>query len=266
MESTHLTPGVMTALGSWAERTAELPGNFGGIAEALHGLCIHEFMIGMYGVDKMDKETVHLRRASDLLDTILARDPRPLGVAREPAERLATNCRGFTVLATAFLRAHGVPARARCGFGAYFGPGFFVDHWVVEYYEDGRWKRGDAQIDALQRETFHIDLDLSDLPPGAFLTGGEAWELFRRGEADPNRFGLQSADEAGDWWIAGNLVRDIAAMDDVEALPWDCWEPMPEPEESFDYALFDRMAAGQVPVNVPPTVWNAVRKREEPFA
>jgi hypothetical protein len=43
----------------------------------LHGLCIHEFLIAMYGVDKVDKETVHLRRASDLFDTIISRDPGP---------------------------------------------------------------------------------------------------------------------------------------------------------------------------------------------
>jgi hypothetical protein len=72
----------------------------------------------MYGVDKVDKETVHLRRASDLFDTIISRDPRPLDMAREPGDRLATNCRGFTVLATAMLRAHGVRERARCRSGA----------------------------------------------------------------------------------------------------------------------------------------------------
>src|ERR1700710_1581726 len=112
MDSKYLTPGVMTELGKSAERVARLPGDFGGVASALHGLCIHEFLTGMYGVDKVDNETVHIRRADELLETIVVRDPRPLDVAREPADRLATNCRGFTVLATAMLRAHGVPARA----------------------------------------------------------------------------------------------------------------------------------------------------------
>src|ERR1700753_3939996 len=142
MDSKYLTPGVMTS----AESASGAPGDFREIAGVLHGLCIHEFLIGMYGVDKVDTETVHLRRASDLLDVVFSRDPRPLDVAREPADRLATNCRGFTVLAVAMLRANGVPARARCGFGAYFKDGFFEDHWVVEYFDEGRWKRGDAQI------------------------------------------------------------------------------------------------------------------------
>ena len=260
MESKYSVPGVMTDPGEAAERVARLPGDFGGIAEVLHGLCIHEFMGDMYGVDKMDRETVHLRRASDLLDAVVSRDPRPLDEAREPADRLATNCRGFTVLAVTILRAHGVPARARCGFGGYFTPGFFEDHWVVEYYEDGRWKRGDAQLDAVVLAEFKIDFDPADLPDGQFLTGGEAWELFRRGGADPNTFGLGDTG-AGDWWIAGNLVRDVAAMDNVEALPWDCWDPMPKPSESFDYQLFDHLDT----TKVPDTVYNAVRDRVEPF-
>ncbi|MFI6076048.1 transglutaminase-like domain-containing protein [Actinoplanes sp. NPDC051343] len=256
MESKYLTPGVMTGLGKSAGRVAALPGDFGGIAGVLHGLCIHEFLTGMYGVDKVDTSTVHLRRAEDLLDTI----GEPLDVAREPGDRMATNCRGFTVLAVAMLRAHGVPARARCGFGGYFNPGFWVDHWVVEYYEDGRWKRGDAQLDGVLLAEFKIDFDPDDLPDGQFLTGGEAWELFRRGGADPDTFGLGDTG-AGDWWIAGNLVRDVAAMDNVEALPWDCWDPMPKPSESFDYQLFDHLDT----TKVPDTVYNAVRDRVEPF-
>jgi hypothetical protein len=266
MDTRYLTPGVMTELGKSAESVAGLPGDFGGIAEVVQGLCIHEFLGEMYGVDKMDRETVHLRRASDLLDTVVSRDPRPLGVAREPGERVATNCRGYTVLAVAMLRGHGVPARARCGFGAYFTPGFFEDHWVVEYYDDGRWKRGDAQIDDVVRKNFGIDFDPADLPPGKFLTGGEAWELCRSGRADPDKFGLSNIPEAGDWWIAGNLVRDVAALDNAEALPWDCWDPMPKPHEPFDAELFDRMAAGKVPVSVPSSVFSAVRQRMEPFA
>jgi hypothetical protein len=257
MDSKYLAPGVMTKLG---KPVPNLPGDFAGIASVLHGLCIHEFLIGMYGVDKVDTSTVHIRRAEDLLDTIVARDPRPLDVAREPADRMATNCRGFTVLAVAMLRAQGVPARARCGFGGYFTPGFWEDHWVVEYFEDGRWKRGDAQIDDVLRPEFKIDFDVTDLPPGKFLTGGEAWELFRRGSADPSTFGL-SSHQAGDWWIAGNLVRDLAAMDNVESLPWDCWDPMPKPDSPFEPSLFDHLET----TTVPDTVYNAVRDRVEPF-
>jgi hypothetical protein len=266
MDNRYLTPGVMTGLGKAAESAARLPGDFPGIASALHGLCIHEFLGEMYGVtfSDEDRETVHLRRASDVLDEVLARDPGPLEVARPPDSRVATNCRGFTVLTVSMLRAHGVPARARCGFGAYFTPGLFEDHWVVEYYSDGRWKRGDAQIDSVQATAFGVDFDLADLPPRQFLTGGEAWQMYRRGEASADRFGLSNIPAGGDWWIAGNLMRDVAALDNVETLPWDCWDPMPS-SSPVDVGLFDRMAAGAEPVRVPSSVYNAVRKQVEPL-
>ena len=267
MQNRYLTPAVMTDLGRHAESVARLPSTFAGIAEVLHGVCIHEFLGDMYGVtlSDADKQTVHLRRATDILDAIGARDARPLDVVREAEGRVATNCRGYTVLAVAMLRAHGVPARARCGFGAYFTPDFFEDHWVVEYFEDGRWKRGDAQIDDVQHPKFGIGFDLADLPEGQFLTGGEAWLLTRRGEADPKKFGLSGMGESGDWWIAGNLVRDVAALNNVETLPWDCWAPMPTPDDAVDVDLFDRMTAGQVPVTVPDQVFNAVRQQVEPL-
>lgn len=256
-----------TDLGRHTAAVRDLPGDFAGIARVLQGLFIHEFLGEMYGVSLSDaqKQTVHLRPAAALLDEVLARDDRPLAVAREPAGRVATNCRGFSVLAVAMLRAHGGPARARCGFGTYFTDGWFEDHWVVEYRDGGRWKLGDAQIDEVQRPAFGITFDLGDLPPGAFLTGGEAWRSVRVRGADPERFGLSGIPAGGDWWIAGNLVRDVAAVDGVEALPWDCWAPMPEPGATMDVELFDRMAAGEVPVTVPDKVYNALHKRTEPF-
>ena len=85
-----------------------------------------------------------------MLDRLLAQDGQPLGVARPVDDRLVGVCRHFTVLLVAMLRAQGVPARARCGFGAYFTPGRFEDHWVCEYWHsaEGRWILVDAQIDA----------------------------------------------------------------------------------------------------------------------
>jgi transglutaminase superfamily protein len=261
-ETEWVEPGVMTDAGKYAGLVKQLPKDAAGVARVVQGLLIHEFWADAYGVTLTDedRDRVNLRRAEQVLDAIVSRDDRPLDVPRAPAERIASNCRGFSVLAVALFRAHGVPARARCGFGGYFTPGFWEDHWVVEYYEDDRWKRGDAQIDAVQRPHFTIDFDLADLPPGAFLTGGEAWERFRQGSADPATFGL-SSHASGDWWIAGNLVRDLAAMDNVEVLPWDCWDPMPKPDSAFDPSIFDHLDS----TKVPDTVYNAVRDRVESF-
>jgi hypothetical protein len=262
-------PGVMTSAGRYADRLAPLPRDVAGLAAVVQGLLIHEFLTEQYGVTLTDddKETVHRRPAERILAAVVERDDRPLEVAREPAARVASNCRGFTVLMVTMLRAAGIPARARCGFGTYFTDGWFEDHWVAEYWNarEERWVRADAQLDQRQVELFGIGFDPLDLPPGGFLTGGEAWQLVRAGRADPDRFGLSIIPEAGDWWIAGNLVRDVAALGGIETLPWDCWAPMPEPGAPVDAELFDRMAAGQEPVTVPDEVYSALHKRLEPL-
>ncbi len=275
-------PGVMTDPGRHAPALHGLPGDPAGVARVAQGLLIHEFWLDAYGVTMTpeQRETVHLRRVEQTLGEILRRDSRPLGVPREPAARVATNCRGFTVLAVTLLRAAGVPARARCGFGAYFTRGWFEDHWVVEWWDaaQDRWRLMDAQIDEVQRARLGIGFDLTDVPRDEFVVAGDAWARCRSGGGDPGRYGLSSIGESGLWWIAGNLMRDAAALDGVELLPWDDWGAMPSPAEEPDAELFDRLAeltrgpdpagvrrflAADERVRVPAKVRNALRDRTE---
>jgi hypothetical protein len=285
----YTQPAAMTSPGQYGPLLAALPGDVPALAATAQGLLIHEHIARAYGVTLSDEEraSVHVRPVEGLLDLITARDGRPLDVPRAPEARLPGNCRHFTVLMVAMLRAHGTPARARCGFGAYFTDGFFEDHWVCEYWHasEQRWILVDAQIDDIQRKLFSIDFDVTDVARDQFLVAGAAWADCRSGSADPNRFGLSLVGEAGDWWIAGNLMRDAAALGNLELLPWDCWGAMPGPDKPIDEAdraLFDRLAAltqqpdaclaelrrlcGEDPrLRIPETVRNAVRGREEPL-
>jgi hypothetical protein len=243
----------MTSPGKYAELFDGLPGDVAGLVRVVQGLMIHEFWTAAYGVTLTgaERETVHLRRVEDLLGAIVSRDDRPLDVGRAPGARIATNCRGFTVLAVTLLRAKGIPARSRCGFGAYFTDGWFEDHWVAEFWDGSRWRLADAQIDEVQRGKLSIDFDLIDVPHDRFVIAGDAWRQCRAGKADPDRFGLSFIPEAGDWWIAANLMRDAAALDDVELLPWDRWGAMPEPDHTIDVALFDELAAATAEPSMP---------------
>jgi hypothetical protein len=272
-------PGVMTDAGKYAGLTDGLPGDAAGVARVVQGLLIHEFWADAYGVTlpDADRDRVNLRRVEQVLEAVAVRDDRPLDRPRAPDQRIASNCRGFSVLAVALFRARGVPARARCGFGAYFKPGWFEDHWVAEYFDDGRWKLLDAQIDELQRAQLGIGFDLTDVPRDQFVIAGAGWTLTRAGQADPDRFGLTTLNEAGAWWIAANLMRDAAALDNVELLPWDLWGAMPEPEDTVDVELFDRLAAatagpdlaqvrrllGDERLRVPAEVFNVQHGRKE---
>jgi hypothetical protein len=285
----YTQPGAMTSAGRHTAALRALPGDPAALAAVAQGLLIHEFIVGQYGVTLSDDErvSVHTRPVADLLDQVLARDGRPLDVAREPAARLPANCRHFTVLLVTMLRAHGIPARARCGFGAYFFAGRYEDHWVGEYWDAAqqRWILVDAQIDELQRKLFQIDFDPTDVPRDEFVIAGDAWARFRSGAADPDAFGLSVINESGDWWIAANLMRDAAALGNTELLPWDGWGAMPGPGVPIGderCALFDRLAAlTQDPdrrfdellhltradrrLRVPSTVRNALRDRDEPI-
>jgi hypothetical protein len=283
-------PGVMTAPGRYAPRFEGLPEGIGGLAGVAQGLLVHEHLAEYYGVTlaEGERDTVHLRKVEDLIDAIVARDDRPLDIAREPTSRVPGNCRHFTVFTVAMLRAQGIPARARCGFGAYFRKDYFEDHWVCEYWnaDEGRWILADAQIDAGQRAVFPIDFaDVLDVPRDRFIIGGDAWLAYRAGTADPDRYGLSLLNEAGAWWIAANLMRDAAALGNIELLPWDLWGSMPEPEDVItdDLAeLFDDLAVlTQEPdarldelhllcekddrIRVPAAVRNAFRGVDEPI-
>lgn len=247
----------MTTLAPGDIRAASVPADPEGVAAALHGVLIHEFLGALYGVEiRNGGDAVNRHHAADIL--ALAGDA-PLVDARPPAERVPSNCRQFSVVATALLRAAGRPARARCGFSDYFTPGFLEDHWVVELWDlpDGRWRLLDAQVDDVQRRAFSIGVDVTDLSRDAFVVAGDAWLGYRSGRIDADRCGLTAIGEHGDWWIAGNLLRDVASLLGVEARPWDNWGAMREPGDPIpedDLALFDRLAAltvGGAPGGVP---------------
>ena len=166
-----------------------------------------------------------VRPAAALVAELLALDPAPLTDARPPQLRVVGTCRHFAVLAVALLRRAGLPARARCGFATYFEPGRGLDHWVVEHRTaehgaTGRWRRVDAEVAG-------TGVVADELGPEEFLTGGEAWAAYRRGALDASRFGVPGTRDAwGPAELKGNAIRDLAALNKVEVLPWDEWGRM----------------------------------------
>jgi hypothetical protein len=221
----YMRPIAMSDPGRHAALFDGLPGEPGALAKTVQGLLIHQHIAPAYGVtlSRDQQSQAHVRAAEKILDDIVTRDERPLSVFRVASERQVGVCRHFALLHVAMLRAHGIAARARCGFGAYFENGKYLDHWVTEYWDEGekRWVLFDAQIDDRQRELFRIGFDTANVPRDQFVVAGDAWSLCRSGKADPSAFGI--LDLYGLWFIAGNLVRDVAALNNREMLPWDIW-------------------------------------------
>lgn len=206
----------------------------------------------LYGIDlpEVQAAAIHLRDAAAVARLAMAVDPRPLGEPRPPEARVGGRCNAYTLLTVAVLRASGIPARSRCGFGTYFVPGWYEDHWVAEYWdpEADAWLMVDAQLDA----TWRAALGRPEEGPvrvsaAEFVTGGHAWQAWRRGELDGDRCGLSLIPEHGAFWIASNLRLDFAALNKVEMLPWDLWGLGWEPSQGQEptdemLATFDEIA------------------------
>jgi Transglutaminase-like superfamily len=191
-----------------------------GLCRAAQGLVVDINVV--HGLPEGRYDEREIRPADELLRRVLARNPTALDEPRANEDRVGGTCRHFSVLSVAFLRAHGIAARARCGFASYFSPGRFVDHWIAEYDNGDRWVRVDTEILGLP-----IVADAADLRVGEFLTGGEAWLACRDGDADPQHFGVNGVDYAwGIGEVRGNAIRDLAALNKLEMLPWDEWSRM----------------------------------------
>ena len=283
--------GSMTALGSHATEYKKLPKDLGSMCEVVQGVLIHrDIAPWLYNITLTEeqREDGHIRPIEQMLARIHDLDSRPVTVARDVGHRLPSVCRHFSLMLCSMLRDNGIPARPRCGFGAYFTPGKFEDHWVCEYWNAGekRWILVDAQLDAIQRKALNINFNPLDVPRDRFIIAGDAWQMCRMRGADPAAFGLTHVGLSGLWFIAGNVVRDLASLNKMEMLPWDVWGLMEMTDAGITdekKALLDRVAAltlkgddafgdlrevyeSDSRLQVPPVVFNALRNAPEKIA
>src|SRR5688572_4180885 len=282
-EAAHMTSG-----GSHGGYLDAAPSTIRELAETVQQLFLYDVVAkDFYGFDvpKQRADEIHLRSTESLLDRISELDGAPLVHPRSFDKRTIGRCHHFALMTVAVLRAHGISARARCGFGAYFNPPQFEDHWVCEYWHAGerRWVLADTQLDAVWIEKLQIKHDVLDVPRDRFLIAADAWKLCRTGKLDPVRFGISFVQLHGLWFVAGSLVRDLASLNKMEMLPWDSWGAQPEPDAKLDDSqlrFFDEIAAitGDLDksfdaarksyseddrLRVPQSVFNGLRQRME---
>jgi hypothetical protein len=286
----HSLPGPMTAGEGSDETLAALPDEMGTLVRIVQGLVLHEFTAEtMHGVAIAPERRFesHIRTVPRMLQRLRELDDRPLWQARPPSWRLVGVCHHFALLLLAILRAKRIPARARWGFGTWFNPPFFEDHVVCEVWrrDESRWILVDAQLDQAWRRQPAVDFDPLDVPRDRFIIAADAWVRCREGRMDPGRFGIFQGNQRGMWFIASNLLKDVAALTKHETLPWDVFGAMPAPTATLDpeaLAFFDslalltaspdeslpelrRLAQLDERVRVPPVVFNALLQRTEPL-
>lgn len=276
-------PGDITSLNKYKEFTECLPADPGAIYQAAQGLLIHDRWVGQYGVEyiKAHEYTQKFAYMEDLLDKALELDHSNLLIPRHPSNRVIACCREFATLMCALLRAKGIPARSRCGFAVYFGwDGQYEDHWICEYWDGERWVMSDPQLDPFQQSiVIGWGMDRArgnnqllqrintftprNLKADEFITAGQAWILCREGSADPKNFGIGCPIRPewgidslhGSWFIRGQLLRDFAALNKVETVPylvrigkgldWKAWRLVGAKDEELteeDLYLLDTIA------------------------
>jgi len=217
--------GKITHPGPYAHLYADLPSDVPSLVQVVHGLIVHVFWGERYGLNLSEerKAEVQLRSMERRLARTLELDPSPLTTPRANEQKIVGNCRDFSITFASMLQSKGIPARPRCGFGAYFLPNHYEDHWVCEYWNETeqRWVMVDAQLDELQQNVLEISFNTLDVPRDQFIVGGAAWKMCRSRQADPAQFGI--FDMNGIDFVKGDFIRDVASLNKVELLPWDCW-------------------------------------------
>jgi len=238
--------GQISNPGKYETLFDNLPTGIPELVKIVQNITIHVFWVEKYGIQISPTRTeeLQLRTIERRLEQTLILDSRPLTDDHPIEKKLYGNCRDHSVLLVSMLRHQGVPARARCGFGAYFMPNHFEDHWVVEYWNKSlnRWVFVDAQLDELQCGKLKINFDPLDVPRDQFVVAGKAWQMCRSGEQDPKQFGIFEMNGLG--FVRGNLVRDVASLNKMEMLPWDCWGIIlkEQMDQAEDLIMLDEIA------------------------
>jgi hypothetical protein len=223
---------------------AKLPSEVARLNEIIQGTLVHSDWLTAHGLDGIGFSRTTLPVAERLED-ILRKDGSPIENQRPPRGRSAGTCRDFALMLTSFLRCHGVPARMRCGFAAYFGDGW-EDHWVCEYWDRRAhaWRLSDAQLDEVQKDRCRIDFDAADVPRRSFKTAAEAWTECLAGKSDADGFG--HGETTGLWFVGVNVARDHFVLNGREISVWDRWREAPKQARTLgkgETELLNQLAA-----------------------
>jgi hypothetical protein len=195
------------------------------LAEVVSGLVWHQGWFRQRGVQAAEgsQDDIDQRLIVEMIRRLVARDDRPLTDARASWGVYVGTCRDTALLACSLLRHQQVPSRLRVGFASYFRPGFLADHWACEYWNGEGWQLLDAELDAHASARYDIRFTAWDVPRELFLTAGEAWQAIRSSTVDEDMFGVAGFGITGRWFVGASILRDLAALNKEELLPWDYW-------------------------------------------
>ena len=220
-QSATSDPGVFA---TWLD---SLPGDPHRVSGIVSRFVIHPALLKRWHIEHphAQERDTEVRPVRELLRRIVNRDARPLDRARPYAQRVVGTCRHYALLAASILRHHGVPSRVRVGFATYFVRGFYEDHWLCEYWNGDAWRLLDAELgeEAVAKE-YAVDFEPWDVPRECFLTASDTWRSLRQHTIDGQACGVSFIPAVrGAWFVGASILRDVAALNLRELLPWDYW-------------------------------------------
>ena len=227
----YVEQSAFTDPGRFAYLFADLPHDLGDLCRVVDGIYIHYMSEETihYPVAAERKPEINLLYMEKMLAQIVELDERPLTVPRPMDKRLVGCCRDSAALLCAMLRYQGVPARVRVGFANYFTAydgDFNCNHEIVDVWDrrEQRWRLVDPDLNERAMEDNKVPFSPLDVPRDRFQVGGMAWQMYRQGTVDPSRYGVSaSSGIAGEGFIRGIVLQDLAALNKQELLCWDCW-------------------------------------------
>lgn len=240
--------GIMTEIKTMKDMVTNIPKDIKTIISYVQNILLHQHWSEAYGVKLSDKrkEEPFVRRFEDKLIFFKNIGYNHISNKNQNVNKMIGICRDFTLAAVALFREAGIPARARCGFASYLEKGKYIDHWVIEYWNEDkkRWVMVDAQLDDIQIDKLKVTFDPLDISKEYFITGPRAWMMCREGLIEPELFGIFK------WWgydyLRCNLILDANSLLKLEMQPWDMWEgykSMPKEEwTQKDYEVMDHLS------------------------
>jgi hypothetical protein len=239
---------IMTEIKTMKHMVTDIPKDIKTIVTYVQNILLHQHWSRAYGLELSEERTKEpfIRSFEEKLIFLNKLGFTHVSEQKTNENKMISICRDFSVVAAALCREAGIPARARCGFASYFEKGKYVDHWVLEYWneEKKKWVMVDAQLDVLQQKALDLPFDPLDVSEDYFITGPRAWLMCREGRLNPDLFGIFK------WWgydyLRCNLILDVNSLLKVPMQPWDLWEgykslPMEEWTEN-DYKVMDDLS------------------------
>lgn len=262
--------GIMTEVITNSDMVASIPKDIKTIVKFVQNMFLHQHWAERYGVILSDerKKEPWIRRLEDKLTFLKKHGIKHVSQKLPNEKKMIGICRDYAVVAAALCRQAGISARARCGFATYFEKGKYVDHWVLEYFDEqiNKWNMVDPQLDHFQQDQLNITFNSFDLSNNNFILAPDAWMMCKKGKLDPQLFGIFQ------WWgldyVKCNLILDANSLLKEPMQPWDGWDgykmiPIDELKED-DHCVLDQLATLMLNVNQDfKTLYNFIKQHDK---